>query len=241
MKGRAKVPAVSGSSSAGVRIDRARCALALDTPDLDVAVGLAGDLHRWFGIAKVGLELFGAAGPPAVRTLSEMGFDVFVDLKLHDIPNTVGRAARALGTLGASYVTMHAAGGAAMLRAGVEGLASAPRPAGGPPPVALAITVLTSDVTATAGVLAERARRASGAGCGGVVCAAPDLATIGAAAPGLLRVVPGIRPSGAAADDQARVATPAAATAAGADILVIGRPVTAAPDPEGAAAALLSS
>lgn len=232
---------MSESSSVGSPIDRARCALALDTPDLDTAVRLAGDLHRWFGIAKVGLELFGAAGPDAVRTLRDMGFDVFVDLKLHDIPNTVGRAARALGTLGASYVTMHATGGDAMLRAGVEGLAAAKRPSGEAPPVALAITVLTSDVTATPEVLTERARRASAAGCGGVVCAATDLATIAAAAPGLLRVVPGIRPPGAAADDQARVATPGAATGAGADILVIGRPVTAAPDPAVAAAALLSS
>jgi orotidine-5'-phosphate decarboxylase len=215
--------------------------LALDTPDLDVAVRLARVLHGWFGIAKVGLELFGAAGPRAVRTLGDMGFDVFVDLKLHDIPNTVGRAARALGTLGASYVTMHAAGGSAMLQAGVDGLASAARPPGTAPPVALAITVLTSDDEATPEVLAERARLAAAAGCGGAVCAAPDLAIIAAAAPGLLRVVPGIRPAGAAADDQARVATPSAAVDAGADILVVGRPVTAAGDPAAAASALLST
>lgn len=221
--------------------DPARCALALDTPDLEVAVRLAGELRPWFGIAKVGPELFGAAGPPAVSALGEMGFDVFVDLKLHDIPNTVRRAARALGSLGVRYITMHAAGGSDMLRAGVEGLHSAARSPATAPPVALAITVLTSDPEATSQVLAERARLAGAAGCGGVVCAAGDLATIAAAAPGLLRVVPGIRPPDAAADDQARVATPQMALAAGADILVIGRPVTAAVEPAVAAAALLSA
>ena len=222
-------------------VERARCALALDTADLDVAAGLARELRPWFGIAKVGLELFGSVGPRAVHTLRDAGFDVFVDLKLHDIPNTVGRAARALGTVGARYVTMHAAGGPDMLRAGVEGLGAAARPRGTDPPVALAITVLTSDAEATPQVLASRARVAAAAGCGGVVCAAPDLATIIAAVPELLRVVPGIRPPGAVADDQARVASPSAAAAAGADILVVGRPVTAAPDPAAAAAALLST
>ena len=220
-------------------MDRERCALALDVSDAERAVALARALRPWFGIAKVGLELFGAAGPSAVRALIDEGFDVFVDLKLHDIPNTVAGAARSLGTLGARYVTLHAAGGADMLRAGVEGLTGAPRPPGCPPPVALAITVLTSDSEATSEVLTRRARRAAATGCGGVVCAAPDLATVGAAAPGLLRVVPGIRPRGAGPDDQARTATPAAAAAAGADILVIGRPVTAAGNPAAAAAALL--
>lgn len=229
-----------GPSRSPAAVERARCALALDTADLDSAAGLARELRPWFGIAKVGLELFGAAGPGAVHALREAGFDVFVDLKLHDIPNTVGRAARALGTLGARYVTIHAAGGPDMLRAGVAGLAAAPRPPGTDPPVALAITVLTSDAEATPQVLASRARVAAAAGCGGVVCAAPDLPTVVAAVPGLLRVVPGIRPPGAAADDQARVATPSAAVTAGADIVVVGRPVTAAPDPAAAAAALLS-
>ena len=225
---------------AGAPLDPARCAVALDTGDLDRALGLARVLRPWFGIAKVGLELFGAVGPRAVRSLRDEGFEVFVDLKLHDIPNTVGRAARALGTLGARYVTVHAAGGAAMLRAGVEGLAEAARPAGAEPPVALAITVLTSDPVASPELLAQRARAASATGCGGVVCATADLPAIVAAAPELLRVVPGIRPRGAAADDQARVATPVGAVAAGADILVIGRPVTAAGDPAAAAAALLA-
>ena len=224
---------------AGALLNPGRCAVALDTDDLDRALGLARVLRPWFGVAKVGLELYGAVGPLAVRSLSDEGFEVFVDLKLHDIPNTVGRAARALGTLGARYVTLHAAGGAEMLRAGVEGLAEAARPLGAEPPLALAITVLTSDSVAAPELLAQRARGASAAGCGGVVCATADLEAIRAAAPELLRVVPGIRPRGAAAEDQARVATPAGAVAAGADILVIGRPVTAVGDPAAAAAALL--
>ncbi|MDE0195210.1 MAG: orotidine-5'-phosphate decarboxylase [bacterium] len=228
------------SQRAGAPLDPGRCAVALDTDDLDRALGLARVLRPWFGIAKVGLELFGAVGPRAVRSLRDEGFEVFVDLKLHDIPNTVGRAARAVGSLGARYVTMHAAGGADMLRAGVEGLAEATRPAGAEPPLALAITVLTSDSVAAPELLAQRARGASAAGCGGVVCATSDLEAIRAAAPELLRVVPGIRPRGAAADDQARVATPPGAVAAGADILVIGRPVTAVGDPAAAAEALLA-
>lgn len=215
------------------------CAVALDTDDLDRALGLARVLRPWFAIAKVGLELFGAAGPRAVLALRDEGFEVFVDLKLHDIPNTVAGAARALAGLGARYVTLHAAGGPEMLRAGVEGLAAAARPVGAEAPVGLAITVLTSDSVADREVLAGRAQMAAAAGCGGVVCAAADLPTVREAAPSLLRVVPGIRPSGAAADDQARVATPSEAVAAGADIVVIGRPVTAAADAAAAAAALL--
>ena len=225
---------------AGAPLDPARCAVALDTDDLDRALELARVLHPWFGIAKVGLELFGAVGPRAVQSLRDEGFEVFVDLKLHDIPNTVGRAARALGSLGARYVTLHAAGGGDMLRAGAEGLAEAARAAGSEPPVALAITVLTSDSVAAPELLAQRARAAAAAGCGGVVCATADLPAIRAAAPDLLRVVPGIRSRGASADDQARVATPAGAVAAGADILVIGRPVSAVGDPAAAAAALLA-
>ncbi len=216
------------------------CAVALDTDDLDRALRLARVLRPWFGIAKVGLELFGAVGPRAVHALRGEGFDVFLDLKLHDIPNTVGRAARAVGALGASFVTLHAAGGVDMLRAGVEGLAGAPRPADSKPVVALAITVLTSDPQAVPEVLAQRACLAAAAGCGGVVCAAVDLPVIRTAAPELLRVVTGIRPRGSVTDDQARVSTPADAFARGANIVVVGRPVTAVDDPAAAAAALFA-
>ncbi len=212
---------------------RSRLALALDCPDLGAARALARSLEPFFAVAKVGLELFCAAGPAAIAALREDGFEVFADLKLHDIPTTVGRAARALTRYGPRYVTVHSAGGAAMLEAAVAGFASGE----GPAPVALGVTVLTSEA-ATDALVAQRAALAARAGCGGLVCAASDLATVGRVAPGLVHVVPGIRPAGAARDDQARVATPEEALRAGAGLLVIGRPITAASDPVAAAAAL---
>ena len=217
---------------------RRHLALALDLDDLDAARHLAGRLQPWFAVAKVGLELFGAAGPDAVRVLRDAGFDVFVDLKLHDIPTTVGRAATALGKLGAAYATVHTAGGAAMVAAAADGMARGAAAAGMPPPCVVGVTVLTSDPEAGVDLLRRRAELAAASGCGGLVCAAADLAVTRAAAPGLRAVVPGIRPAGAARDDQARVATPHAAVAAGADLLVVGRAVTAAADPEAAAAAV---
>jgi orotidine-5'-phosphate decarboxylase len=212
----------------------------LDVDDLDAAAALAGRLSPWFGVAKVGLELFSAAGPAAVERLRGIGFDVFLDVKLHDIPTTVGRAATVLGRLGVSYLTIHTSGGTPMLRAGVEGLAAGAASAGHEPPLALGVTVLTSDVDAPAALLSERVGVALAAGCGGVVCAAPDLAVVRAVGPDLRTVVPGIRLAGSGADDQARPATPAAAIAAGASLLVVGRTVTAAPDPEAAAAAVVA-
>lgn len=214
---------------------RAHLALALDTADLDEATALAARLAPWFSVAKVGLELFAAAGPAAVEALVAAGTDVFVDLKLYDIPTTVRRAARVLAARGAAYVTVHSAGGAAMLRACVEGLAEG---AAGTAPVALGVTVLTSDPEAPAALLEERAAAVAAAGCGGLVCAARDLAVVRAAAPGLRAVVPGIRPAGAPRHDQARAATPAEAVAGGAALLVVGRAVTGAADPEAAAAAV---
>ena len=136
---------------------------------------LARLLQPWFGVAKVGLELFTAAGPVALTALRDLGFGVFADLKLHDIPTTVERAASVLGALGASYVTMHASGGEPMLRAGVEGFAPARRRPG-PAPVALAVTVLTSEADAGGHVFAHRVADAVEAGCGGLVCAAAEVA-----------------------------------------------------------------
>lgn len=217
---------------------RDRLALALDIDDLVVALRLVERLRPWFGVAKVGLELYSASGPEAVTSLVEEGWRVFLDLKLHDIPTTVGRAARVLGGLGPAYVDFHASGGEAMLRAGVEGLARGAEAAGLASPLPLAVTVLTSEAVPAPGELARRVGMAAAAGCGGVICAAPDLAEVHAAGPGLLTVVPGTRPAGASVDDQARVATPAEALAAGAGLLVIGRAVTAAADPERAAAEL---
>lgn len=216
-------------------------ALALDLDDLDDARALSRRLSPWFAVVKIGLELYAAEGPDAVRSFVDDGFAVFLDVKLHDIPATVGRAARVLGRLGARYVTLHTSGGAAMLAAGVDGLAEGADAAGRPCPIALGVTVLTSDPVAPPAALAERARLAAAARCGGVVCAAPDLAVVLGAAPGLLAVVPGTRLPTAAPDDQARITTPAAAIAAGAGMLVVGRPVTRATSPEAAAAELVES
>lgn len=215
-----------------------RLALALDADDLTEAVGLARELAPWFGVAKVGLELFSAAGPEAVAAMRRLGYDVFVDLKMFDIPTTVRRAAAVVGAGGARYLTLHTAGGVDMLGAGVEGLTEGAAAAGHPRPIVLGVTVLTSEPDAPVGVLVDRVAAAVQAGCGGVVCAAPDLPVVGEAGPSLLTVVPGIRPSGAALDDQRRVATPGEAIAAGAGLLVVGRGVTAAPDRRVAAAAV---
>lgn len=214
---------------------RGTLALALDVDDLVAATRLGRELRPWFGVAKIGLELYSAAGPDAVGALRELGYDVFLDLKLHDIPNTVGKAARVLGALGVDYLTLHAFGGVDMLRAGVEGLAEGASNAGLEPPVALGVTVLTSDAGAPDHIVPQRVRIAAEAGCGGLVCAAKDLQDARTLAPRLIRVVPGIRPAGADSHDQANVATPGEAMAQGADVLVIGRAVTAAADPAHAA------
>ena len=225
---------------------RDRLALALDVDDLDSAVVLARRLRPWFAVAKVGLELFSAAGPSAIARLADEGFAVFADLKLYDIPTTVGRAARVLGRAGARYLTVHLSGGAAVVGAAVSGLregvavsSRGEEPAGGADGAAvLGVTVLTSDPDAAPDRVAALAAMAASTGCGGVVCAGSDLEVIGRVAPGLRRVVPGIRPAGGATDDQARVVTPGGAVAAGADLLVVGRAVTAASDVEAAAAAV---
>lgn len=213
---------------------RERLALVLDLDDLDDAVELAQRLAPWFAIAKVGPVLYGAAGPEAFERLQNMGFRVFADLKLHDIPHTVELGARSLARHGVAFVNAHAAGGEAMLRAFVAGLGEGARDAGVEPPVALAVTVLTSERDTDA--FDVRLERARVAGCDGVVCSALELARVRDA--GLRAMVPGIRLPGADANDQARVAEPGEALAAGATWLVIGRTVTAAADPEAAATIL---
>ncbi len=217
---------------------RSRLALVLDVDDLVVAVRLARELRPWFGVAKIGLELYSAAGPDAIGALMDNGYEVFVDLKLLDIPTTVGRASRVLGSLGARYLTMHARGDADMLRAGVEGLREGAALAGLPDPYPLAVTVLTSDDGAPPHILPYRVALAAETDCGGIVCAAADLVEARQIAPRLLRVVPGIRPAGTDVHDQARPATPREAMDAGADLLVIGRAVTEAPDHVAAAQAI---
>lgn len=217
---------------------RGRLALALDTDDLVDALRLARDLQPWFGVAKVGLELFSATGPECVSALAERGWKVFLDLKLHDIPTTVNKAARVLGALGASYLTLHAHGGVEMLRAGVDGLGEGAANAGLPAPAAIAVTVLTSDDSAPPHVLGKRVAAAVQGGCSGIVCAASDVREAKQLAPRLIAVVPGIRLTGTDRHDQARAATPDSAIIAGADLLVIGRAVTGAPDRAAAALAV---
>jgi orotidine-5'-phosphate decarboxylase len=220
---------------------RDRLAIALDVDDLVAALRIARDVRPWFGVAKVGLELFIASGPEAIGALTQLGYKVFLDLKLDDIPTTVERAARIAGSLGVSYLTLHARGGVNNLRAGVNGLSDGAHKAGLPAPVALGVTVLTSDDGAPPHVLPQRVEFAVEAGCGGIVCAAGDVKAAKELAPQLIAVVPGIRPEGADAGDQRRAATPQEALDVGADLLVIGRPVTRADDRVAAAAALVES
>ena len=150
---------------------RSRLALALDVDDAVAAARLARQLRPWFGVAKVGLELFSAAGPSVVQLLIDEGYEVFLDLKMADIPTTVNRAARVLGALGASYLTLHAFPGPNVLRAGVEGLLEGAENAGLAPPAALAVTILTSDADAPPHILSKRVAAAVEARCAGVVCA----------------------------------------------------------------------
>ena len=220
---------------------RDRLVLALDVDDAVEAQRLAKQLNPWFGTAKVGLELFSAAGPRVVQTLIDDGYKVFLDLKIADIPTTVNKAARVLGALGVSYLTLHAFAGPVVLRAAVEGLNEGADRAGLPAPSALAVTILTSDPDAPPHILGKRVAAAVEARCAGVVCAASDVREAKQLAPRLLAVVPGVRPAGSPTHDQARSATPEEALAAGADLLVVGRAVTAAEDRPAAAAALTES
>jgi orotidine-5'-phosphate decarboxylase len=219
--------------------------VALDLPTAEEAIRMAERLAPHVGGFKVGLELLMGPGPATVAAIGRMGKPVFADAKLADIPNTVRAAARQLGALGARWVSVHASGGLDMMRAAIAGLSEGAR---GNKTGVLAVTVLTSldgDRLASVGIsgtvgkqTARLARLAAEAGAEGVVCAVRELGDVHQVAPGLLRVTPGIRPSGSDPDDQARVATPAEAIKRGADLLVIGRPITRAKDPVAAAKAI---
>ncbi len=213
---------------------RDRLALPLDVGDLETAITMARTVAPWFGIAKVGYELYAEAGPEAFARLHDLGLRIFCDLKLHDIPTTVERGAAALTRHGVDFLNAHAAGGVEMLRAFNAGVTQGALDAEVARPVTLAVTVLTSDADASA--FDVRLAIAREGGCDGVVCSGRELASVRAA--GLRSMVPGIRPAGSATDDQARVTTPADAIAAGADWLVIGRPITHADDPARAAATI---
>ncbi len=236
-----EIDTTAGAEGAVADDVRRRLALALDVDDLVEAHRYAAMLRPWFGVAKVGLELFSSAGPDAIAALRDLGYQVFLDLKLFDIPTTVNRSTTVLGSLGVEYLTLHALGGVDMLRAGVEGLHDGAERAGLPVPTALAVTVLTSDDSAPPHIVPNRVRLALEGGCGGLVLAAEDLQTARELAPRLKRVVPGIRLSGGDRHDQARAASPQQAVANGADLLVIGRAVTKAEDPAAAAAAIAAA
>jgi orotidine-5'-phosphate decarboxylase len=221
-----------------------RVCVALDYPSREEVLAAARRFGPRAGWLKVGLEAFVAEGPDLVREVASSA-RVFLDLKLHDIPNTVARAAAAAARSGASMVNVHASGGRAMLAAAREALAFAGAPK------LIAVTLLTSlDAGALSdlplagepgSIALKLARLAKDCGLDGVVCSAQDLAAIrNACGRDFLTVVPGIRPAGADLADQKRAATPAAALQAGADVLVIGRPVTAAPDPDAALSSILS-
>ncbi|MFL6857593.1 MAG: orotidine-5'-phosphate decarboxylase [Allosphingosinicella sp.] len=211
--------------------------VAIDTPDLERAKAMAARVRRHVGGLKLGLEFFCANGRQGVRDMAELGLPIFLDLKLHDIPNTVGKAIQALRGLEPAILTVHAAGGRAMLE---DAKAAAPRGT-----KVVAVTVLTSldedDLAATGiggsphdqvGRLATLAREA---GLDGMVCSGSEVAAARRLWPGGYFVVPGVRPAGGAAADQKRVMTPRKALDAGASILVIGRPITDAADPDQAA------
>ncbi len=223
--------------------------VALDVATAAAALALVERLGAGCRFYKVGLELFTAAGPGVVEALRARGLDVFLDLKLHDIPNTVAGAARSAARLGVRLLTVHASGGAAMVGAAVDGFGSpaAAAPGGGPDGGILAVTVLTSldapalgaawgrtavDVVAEVERLADVA---AGAGAHGVVCSGAEAAAVRARHDGALAtLVPGVRLAGDGAGDQRRVVTPGDAAAAGARYVVLGRTVTAAADPAAA-------
>lgn len=221
-----------------------RLAIALDFADEREAmklVDLLDNTCQWF---KVGMELYYAVGNRIVQQLRDRGFNVFLDLKLHDIPNTVAGAVRSATRAGASLLTIHAGGGAAMMSAAVEA-ASAPGS-----PRLLAVTVLTSmDASELAGVgitaspadqVLRLAKLAKKSGIDGMVCSPEEVAALRKeTGPDSLLVVPGIRPAGSASDDQKRIATPAQAIADGASMLVVGRPITRAANPAAAAQSIL--
>lgn len=220
---------------------RAPIAVALDASDLETAAGWARAVSPYVSTLKVGLELFSRFGPDAVDAVrGGSRCAIFLDLKLHDIPATVAGAAKSVARLRPAYLTVHATGGAAMIRAAVENL---------PGGRIAAVTVLTSlsddDLGAIglAGPPIDAVRRlallAVEAGAGALVCSPKEVAAVRTeVGPDVVLITPGVRSAGAATQDQARVATAAQALADGADLLVVGRPITGAPDPGGAAAAL---
>ena len=228
-----------------------RVIVALDYPRAEPALAMARLIAEQAGMLKVGLELFNSAGPEVIAGLRGLGARVFYDAKLYDIPNTVAGAAAAAARMGVTMFNVHALGGAAMMKAAKEASARAAGAARLDPPLVIGVTIVTSlDEQALRGELGiaeampqavvRLSRLAQEAGLDGVVCSAAEVGEIKrACGEEFLTVVPGIRPSVVAQDDQARAATPRAAVDAGADYLVIGRPITRAEDPRQAIAAII--
>ncbi len=221
--------------------------VALDVKDLATAVALVDRLRPAVSMFKVGVQLFTAVGPRAVEAVQERGGQVFLDLKLHDIPNTVAAAVREAARMGAVMCTLHASGGRPMLQEAKRAVVES-----GSRMRLLAVTILTSldphgfeeAIGSGLGLQAQVIRLASlarAAGMDGIVASTHEIAPLRAAlGPSMLIVTPGVRPEWAPADDQLRVMTPREAAAAGADYLVIGRPITTAPDPAAAARQILN-
>ena len=221
--------------------------VALDLPEKDAALNMAARLRGVVPWVKAGMELFTLGGPSVLAALKDMGFHVFLDMKFYDSPNTVAQAVRAAARGGADLITLHTQGGRRMCEAAREA-ADSLRNAGQSAPLLFGVTVLTSfgpgempGISAAPSAFAlELARDAARWGLDGIVCSAQEVADIKAAAPSLSCLCPGIRPEGSAQDDQRRVMTPARAIRAGADYLVVGRPITRADDPTEAARRILS-
>jgi orotidine-5'-phosphate decarboxylase len=237
--------AVSTRPQDPIALARQRLIVALDVPDAASAIRLIATLENTCSWFKVGLELFVAAGPSILEPIISRGHSVFLDLKLHDIPNTVAGAVRSAATLGVRMLTLHAGGGPAMLsaaRGALEGHSN--------PPELLAVTVLTSmDAAQLHAVGVGRApssqvellaKMGMEAGIRGFVCSPQEVAALRQlTGPDGVLVIPGIRPAGASIGDQKRIAGPADALRSGASYLVVGRPITQAPNPAEAAAAIL--
>ncbi|HEU4356155.1 MAG TPA: orotidine-5'-phosphate decarboxylase [Actinomycetota bacterium] len=215
--------------------------VALDVSDLERADALTRTLEGEVGLFKVGLELFTAFGPEAVRRVRERG-SVFLDLKLHDIPNTVERTARNCARLGVSILTVHALGGEAMIAAAVRGASIGAEASGTEPPSIAAVTVLSSMGGESLASPTSLAFEAMSAGATGVVASGEDVSEVrGVVGDAFCLIVPGIRPAGTNGHDQVRVLAPEEAVEAGAVYLVIGRPITDSPDPAGTARSILTS
>ena len=213
--------------------------VAIDTSDLERAEQLAASLTGTAGLLKVGLELFTTHGPAAVAAVGRHA-GVFLDLKLHDIPTTVERASRSCAHLGVAMFNVHALGGEAMVAAAVRGARQGAEDSGVPMPLVLAVTVLSSLSGGSLATPTSLAFEATSAGAGGLVVSGEDVSAVReVVGEDVALIVPGIRPEGSNGDDQVRVLTPRAAIEAGADYLVIGRPITRAADPVGVARGIL--